>query len=111
MISATAGSSRARTSSLNGITCPPLRFASAAEHRCDTANDVYGALIGSPVDPTNDRIDTGDGLDAVRDHPPFAERGQRLQVVERRVTQVCPVRPGAAVGDDVAAQLALGRLD
>ena len=41
----------------------------------------------------------------------LAHRGQGLQVVERRVAEVDPVGTRAARADEVAAELALGRLD
>src|SRR5256885_11894726 len=63
------------------------------------------------VHPTHDRIETGDGRDDVGDEATFATRGHRLQIGERRVAHVHAVRPGAAVGHQVAAQLPAGGLD
>ena len=40
----------------------------------------------------------------------FADRGDGLQVVERRLTEVRSIRASATVGDQVHTELALGRL-
>ena len=53
----------------------------------------------------------GDRDDDVGDHAALAHHAGGLQVGERRVAEVRPERAGAAVGDDVGAELAAGRLD
>ncbi len=58
------------------------------------------------VDPSHHGVDRGDGDDDVGDHAALDHRGQRLEVGEGRVAEVGAERHGAAVGDDVGAELA-----
>src|SRR5438045_6468158 len=64
-----------------------------------------------PVHFAHDRVDGRDDGDAVGDQAAPHHVGEGLQVDERRRPDVQAVRTGAAVGNDVAAQLAPGGLD
>src|SRR5215510_14472532 len=126
MISAASASSRARASPLTGINDPPALSASLAgaslasgggPQRRDTATSPWApyAAFGpapaacrlrqpaSPVDSSQDRVQTGHGRDDVGDHAALCHRRERLQVGERRIPEVRPVGPRSAVADRMAA--------
>src|SRR5215472_672079 len=119
MISAASASSRARASPLTGINDLPALSASLAgaslasgggPRRRDTATAPgapYAACrlrqAASPVHSSQDWVQTGHGRDDVGDHTALGHRRERLQVGERRITEVHPEGPRSAVADRMAA--------
>src|SRR6516165_3936933 len=125
MISAASASSRARASPLTGINDLPALSASLAGaslasgggssapgHR-NGSGGPYAAFgpapaacrvrQSSPIHSSQDWVQTGHGRDDVGDHAALGHRRERLQVVERRITEVHPEGPRSAVTDRMAA--------
>src|ERR1022692_1413832 len=76
---------------------------------------IYAAFSSPPrrssVAPTHHGIERGHRRDHVGDLAADRHRRRRLQIYERRLAQMDPVRPGAAVRDDMGTELAARTLD
>src|SRR6201996_3570596 len=89
-----------------------ISLASTSKRACTSAGYASGApSVTNWPGSSHDGIDAGDRRDHVGDHAALAHCGHSLQVGERRIPVVHPVRPGAAVADHVHTQLAARRLD
>ena len=67
--------------------------------------------MASSVHASQHGVDRRNGDNDIGQLAAFADRGDGLEVVERRVAEVRPVGARAAVGDQVHPELAPGRLD
>src|SRR5215217_5270439 len=76
-----------------------------------TAPRRWGTASSSSVDVPEHGVDRGDDGHRVGDEAAAHHVRQALEVEERRAAHVHPVRPGAAVAGDVAAELAARALD
>ena len=86
-----------------------LRVARGDLAQLGVASSVVSVVTGPPL-PSRGRCEAIATMTSAT-MPPSLITLRRLQVGERRVAEVRPEGPGAAVGDDVRAELAARRLD
>src|SRR5512135_1774267 len=93
---------------------PPCRgrksLAAHREQRLSVDLPLRPGKISS-VDLAENNVDRAEDRGDVREHVAAREEIHRLQVREARRANLALVGPVAAVGDEVHAELALGRLD